>query len=356
MKRFVAIITLFMGMSVSASAQARFTSSTRLQHLGQIEWKRPVTVQYTVTNTGDAPLVLTGVEPDCACTAARWTKTPIAPGDKGTVDITFDAEALGHFQKSVAIYTNASPHLVYLKFDGEVVTEIKDFTRTHPYLIGQIRIDRDEIVFPDVQRGERPVEHLSVVNLSDAPYEPVLMHLPPYLEMKAEPEVLQQGERGTLTLTLNSGKLADLGLTQTSVYLSRFLGDKVSGENELPVSAVLLPDFSGLTEAERLNAPAVRLSAEDIDLSADLAKKNRARRVITVTNAGRSPLRISKLQVFHPAVGVSLKKTVLQPGESTRLRVSVARKHIGKHRRHLRLLLITNDPRRPKIEMNIKAK
>ena len=182
------------------------------------------------------------------------------------------------------------------------------------------------------------------------------MHLPPYLEMKAEPEVLQQGERGTLTLTLNSEKLTDLGLTQSSVYLSRFLGDKVSEENELPVSAILLPDFSGLTETERLNAPVIRLSAEDIDLSGDLAKKKRARRDITVTNTGRSPLQISKLQVFHPAVGVSLKKTVLQPGESTRLRVSVTKKNIGKHRRHLRLLLITNDPTQPKVEINIKAK
>lgn len=356
MKRFFAIIALSMGLTATLSAQARFTSSTQMQHLGQIEWKRPVTVQYTITNTGDEPLVLSEVEPDCACTAARWTKTPIAPGDKGTVDVTFDAEALGHFQKAVAIFTNASPNLVYLKFDGEVVMEIKDFARTHPYLVGQIRIDQNEINFPDVQHGEHPVVYLSVVNLSDKPYEPVLMHLPPYLEMKAEPEVLQQGERGTLTLTLNSEKLTDLGLTQSSVYLSRFLGDKVSEENELPVSAILLPDFSGLTETERLNAPAIRLSAEDIDLSGDLAKKKRARRDITVTNTGRSPLQISKLQVFHPAVGVSLKKTVLQPGESTRLRVSVTKKNIGKHRRHLRLLLITNDPTQPKVEINIKAK
>ena len=301
----------FMGVSVSALAQARFTSSTQLQHLGQIEWKRPVTVQYTVTNTGNEPLVLTEVEPDCACTAARWTKTPIAPGHKGTVDVTFDAEALGHFQKSVAIFTNASPHLVYLKFDGEVVTEITDFARTHPYQVGQIRIDQNEINFPDVQRGERPVAYLSVVNLSDTPYEPVLMHLPPYLEMKAEPEVLQQGERGTLTLTLNSEKLTDLGLTQSSVYLSRFLGDKVSEENELPVSAILLPDFSGLTENERLNAPVIRLSAEDIDLSSDLAKKKRARRDITVTNAGRSPLQISKLQVFPPVFVCPLPRRIL---------------------------------------------
>ena len=90
-------------------------------------------------------------------------------------------------------------------------------------------------------------------------------------------------------------------------------------------------------------------------MSAALAKKSKARQDITVTNTGRSPLQISKLQVFHPAVGVRLKKSVLQPGESTRLRVTVTKKGIGKKRRHLRLLMITNDPMHPKVEINIKG-
>lgn len=356
MKRKLIILYALAALSTVAVAQPRFTSNTETHDFGQIEWKHPVTVQYTITNTGDQPLVLTEVEPDCACSVAQWTKNPIAPGAKGSVNVTFDAEALGHFHKSVAIYSNAQPHLVYLKFNGEVVQEIKDFTKTHPYLIGQIRIDKNSLDFPDVQHGEQPVIHIGVVNLSDRPYEPVLMHLPPYLEAKMKPGVLQKGEKGVITLTLNTGKLTDLGLTQASVYLARFAGDKVGDENEIPVSAILLPDFSGMTDAEKANAPVVSLSAKDLDMSAILAKKMKARQDIIVTNTGRSPLQINKLQVFHPAVGVSLKKSTLQPGESTRLRVTVEKKNISKKRRHLRLLMITNDPMQPKVEINIKAK
>ena len=356
MKRILITLFSITALVGTVVAQPRFTSNTEMHSFGQIEWKHPVTAQYTVTNTGDQPLVLTEVDPDCACSVAQWTKTPIAPGAKGTVSVTFDAEALGHFQKSVAIYTNAQPHLVYLKFNGEVVREIKDFTKTHPYLIGQIRIDRNSLDFPDVQHGEKPVLHMGVVNLSERPYEPVLMHLPPYLRIEAKPHVLQKGEKGMITLTLDSEKLADLGLTQTSVYLARFAGDKVGDENEIPVSAILLPDFSGMTDTEKANAPAISLSAKDIDMSPVLAKKSKARQDIILTNTGRAPLQISKLQVFHPAVGVSLKKSLLQPGESTRLRVTVVKRNIGKKRRHLRLLMITNDPMQPKVEINIKAK
>lgn len=354
MKRIFTTLYALAAVALAAVAQPRFTSNTEMHSFGQIEWKHPVTVQYTITNTGDQPLVLTEVEPDCACSVAQWTQNPIAPGAKGTVNVTFDAKALGHFQKSVAIYSNAEPHLVYLKFNGEVVREIKDFTRTHPYLIGQIRIDKNSLDFPDIQHGEHPVIYIGVVNLSDRPYEPVLMHLPSYMEMEAKPNVLQKGEKGIITLTLNSEKLTDLGLTQASVYLSRFGGDKVGEENEIPISAILLPDFSGMTDAEKANAPSISLSTKDIDLSSILAKKSKARKDITITNTGRAPLQISKLQVFHPAVGANLKKSILQPGESTRLRVTLEKKNIGKKRRHLRLLMITNDPMQPKVEINIK--
>lgn len=354
MKRTLTTLYAIAAVALTAVAQPRFTSNTEMYNFGQIEWKHPVTAQFTITNTGNQPLVLSEVEPDCACTVAQWTNTPIAPGAKGTVNVTFDAEALGHFQKSVAIYTNAQPHLVYLKFSGEVVREIKDFTRTHPYLIGQIRIDKNTLDFSDVQPGDKPVIHIGVVNLSEHPYEPVLMHLPPYLQTEVKPSVLQQGEKGIITLTLDSEKLSGFGLTQASVYLARFAGDKVGDENEIPVSVILLPDFSGMTANEKANAPAIQLTTKEVDLSAALAKKSKAHQDITITNTGRSPLQINKLQVFNPAVGISLKKSQLQPGESTRLRVTVVKKNIGKKRGPLRLLMITNDPMQPKIEINIK--
>ena len=51
------LITLYVLASVvlTAVAQARFTSEYRCTVSYQIEWKHPVTVQYTITNTGDQP-------------------------------------------------------------------------------------------------------------------------------------------------------------------------------------------------------------------------------------------------------------------------------------------------------------
>lgn len=354
MKRSLLSILSLLAVALTVVAQPRISSNKETHNFGQIEWKRPVTVEYAITNTGDKPLVLTNVTTSCACSVADWTKEPIAPGAKGIVKASFDAKALGRFEKTVGIYSNAEPHLVYLKFAGEVVEEVKDFTKTLPYAIGNIRIDRNEIAFPDSYRGENPTLTFNIVNLSDRPYEPILMHLPPYLKMEKEPNVLLKGKKGTIKLTLDASLLQDYGLTQTSVYLSRFAGDKVSEENEIPVSAILLPDFSRMTAKDSLNAPAMNLSETNIDLSVPLIKKSKASYEILIANSGKTPLVISKLQVFNSSVGVSLKKTVLPPDGMTKLKVTIRKRDVGNKKHHLRILMITNDPLRPKVEINIK--
>lgn len=354
MKRSLLSIFSLFSITLAVVAQPRISSNKEVHNFGQIEWKNPVSVEYTITNTGNQPLVLTNVTTSCACSVPDWTKAPIAPGEKGTVKASFDAKALGHFEKTIGIYSNAEPHLVYLKFTGEVVKEIKDYSKTHPHAIGKIRIDKDEIAFTDAYRGEKPTMTFSIVNSSDRPYEPVLMHLPPYLKMEKEPEVLLKGQKGTVKLTLDTSLLKDFGLTQTSVYLSRFSGDKVSEENEIPVSAILLPDFSGMTAQDSLNAPSIRMSETNIDLSVPLLKKSKASRDILITNVGKSPLVISKLQVFNSSVGVSLKKTVLPPNGSTKLKVTIHKRDTGKKKHRLRILMVTNDPVQPKVEINIK--
>lgn len=354
MKRCLLTLYILCTAYLIGWSQARISTNKDTHHFGQIEWQKPVTVDFTITNTGDKPLVLNNVTVSCACAVADWTKAPIAPGDKGTVSATFDAKALGRFHKSIGIYTNATPNLIYLHFVGEVVQKVTDFTNYDLESIGQIMIDKTEIDFPDVHKGQRPTMNMVVVNNSSTPYEPVLMHLPPYLQMRVEPNVLQKGEKGTITLTLDTDRLTDLGLTQSTVYLSRFAGDKVSEENEIPVSVVMLPDFSDLSEKDRMNAPVIHLSRTDIDLSDQLKKKSKATYDVTIGNTGKSPLQINKLQLFNPAVGASLRKSTLDPGEHTRLRITLEKKDLKK-KKQFRILLISNDPVHPKSIIQLRV-
>ena len=82
MKRILITLYVLASVVLTAVAQARFTSNTEMYSFGQIEWKHPVTVQYTITNTGDQPLVLTEVEPDCACCRGPVDKNAYCSGGK----------------------------------------------------------------------------------------------------------------------------------------------------------------------------------------------------------------------------------------------------------------------------------
>jgi len=87
---------------------------------GKIKQNKPVSIEFEVTNSGNAPLLLVKVEPACNCTTSDYTKSPIMPGQKGIVKVSFDAKNLGNFSKSVNVTTNAKESLTILKFFGTV--------------------------------------------------------------------------------------------------------------------------------------------------------------------------------------------------------------------------------------------
>ena len=160
---------------------------------------------------------------------------------------------------------------------------------------------------------------------------------------------------GKIMLTLDSEKLHQMGLTQTSIYLARKVGDKVSEDNEITVSSVLLPDFSSLSAKDREQAPHMELSADTLDMG-ELGRKRKKSMTVLVSNKGKRTLEIRTLQVFNKALAVGLSDRNIEPGETAKLKVKVLAKYLNKVKSSPRVLLITNDPARSKeiITVNVK--
>lgn len=354
MKRIFSLLSIFWSITLLVQAQPKITFDKPEQDLGYILWRTPTTITYNFTNTGDKPLVISNVTTSCGCTEATWTETPIPAGGKGQVTAVFDAEAIGRFYKEVGVYCNASSLPLYLGFNGEVTADPKNFTFTHPYGFGAIRLNQEELNFDAVNKGDKPTVELLVANTSNKGYSPVLMHLPPYLSAEAVPERLGRGKAGKIVVTLDTDKLPKLGITRSSVYLSRFPGDKVGSDNEIPVSVALLPDFSGLTEQQKNNPPVVSLSAKQLDFPS-LKPKQKKSQTIVITNTGKSDLVIQDMQVFSIALGVNLKKRTLKPGESTKMKVTVLAANLPRVKGTPRILMITNDPNHPMVNIRVKA-
>jgi hypothetical protein len=88
---------------------------------GQIKVGIPVSHEFTFTNSGTVPLIISSVQASCGCTVAEYTKDPILPGAKGLVKATFNAASVGQFNKTVTVNSNTEGEAVQLTFKGEVV-------------------------------------------------------------------------------------------------------------------------------------------------------------------------------------------------------------------------------------------
>lgn len=351
MKHLFVLLSLVLMATLSVKAQPRLEFEHTTQEMGTLLWHHPRTATFKVTNKGTQDLLITNVRTDCGCTDAEWTTTPIGPGGSGMIKATYDAEMLGHFNKGLAVYTNLDDKPHYLQLVGVVaMNDAVEHTPEYPYKVGDYYLSTDDIEFDDVNKGDTPTVVLSILNSSKKSYRPELMHLPKYLTAQADPAVIRPGRVGRVLLTLNSNELHTMGLTQTSVYLSRFMGDRVSKETEINVSATLLPDFIE-TPSRLALAPVAQLDSTHITLP-PLGKKKKVSGQLMIRNTGKTPLVINALQVYNPGISVSLNKRRIDPGQDEKLKITInANTTYFKGRR--RVLLITNDPEHSKIVVDV---
>ncbi|MEL1245959.1 DUF1573 domain-containing protein [Flavobacterium sp. DGU11] len=88
---------------------------------GDIEKGKPASHDFTFKNTTKQTILITNVKAQCGCTATNYTKTPIKPGESGTVTATYNAANAGTFSKTVTVTTNDSDVNKILTIKGKVI-------------------------------------------------------------------------------------------------------------------------------------------------------------------------------------------------------------------------------------------
>jgi hypothetical protein len=91
--------------------------SSEVINLGNVRQGTPTKGTFTVTNIGTDPLIIEQANPTCGCTISDYTKAPIAAGQTGVINATYNAANAGHFEKHLTV-----------KFAG--INEIKSITLT----------------------------------------------------------------------------------------------------------------------------------------------------------------------------------------------------------------------------------
>ena len=99
---------------------AKFTAESI--DLGKIKVSNPATAVFTVTNIGKDPLIIETASPTCGCTISNYTKEPIAPGKTGTINATYNAAGVSHFDKHLTVKFAGVDEIKSITISGDVLS------------------------------------------------------------------------------------------------------------------------------------------------------------------------------------------------------------------------------------------
>ena len=125
MKTIVTFFALFMTLNLSAQIENNgpvisFASMT--VNYGEIERGSDGIRVFEFTNTGDEPLIISKVYSSCGCTIPKKPEAPIAPGEKGEIQVKYDTNRMGPIRKTITVNSNAKDTpIVSLKIKGNVI-------------------------------------------------------------------------------------------------------------------------------------------------------------------------------------------------------------------------------------------
>lgn len=134
MKRFLLSAIFVFALMLGANAQqtkgqnpTEVTSQAeitfdKLEHdYGEVKQNGNGVCEFTYTNTGSVPLVLSKVRSSCGCTVPKWSKEPLMPGQSASITVKYNTSSVGPINKSITVESNAKTSRVRLMIKGKVV-------------------------------------------------------------------------------------------------------------------------------------------------------------------------------------------------------------------------------------------
>ncbi len=215
----------------------------------------PLRHVFTIKNVGSGPLEITKVATSCGCTAAKPSKTILAPGEISTLEASVDTHfEQGHSLSVVTLGTNdpAAPSL-QLKIEGVIKP--------------QVQAQPVDVDFGSVRRGTTLEREVLIGDLVGGPGFALksVTNSSPYIKVTQAPR--PDGKPGallhvTLTPAMPPGPISDTLRVETTraplrvAILGVVTGDLLIKPNQ--VSFGILPHNQGVVRTIRLTNQASR--------------------------------------------------------------------------------------------------
>lgn len=356
MKRLVSIISLVIVTAVATAqtnggAMIKFSETSH--DYGQFrEEAGPQSHSFSFENSGSSDLLITRVVASCGCATPEWTKSPVRPGEKGFVRVTYDPRNRpGKFKKTVTVYSNTNPQVTVLVIEGDVTPRELTMEEIYRFPVGSVRLKSNHLAFTDVARGEKKIRVMEMINSSDKPVKVGFDRVPAHLQLRARPETLKPGEKGIIEGTYDGAKKDDWGYVNDLVRL--VIDDAVVNNVYMVVSANLTEDFASMSSDQLANAPVASFETTQFNFGT-IKQHEKADVKFVFRNTGKSDLIIRKVRSSCGCTTVTPSNTVIKPGETSSID-AVFDAGVRKGRQHKVINIITNDPKNSQINLIVSG-
>lgn len=338
----------------------------------------PVKCSYRLKNISSSPVAITAVVPQCGCTDVKWTRSDIAPGASGSIDVTYDNEDGPYpFDKTVTVHVAGLSKPVVLHLRGIAVAKSEPLEKSYPVHYGPLALRSSCVKAANLSQGEIRSGEVAVANIGKSPITIAFKDLSDGLGLSVDDATLAPGAVTRIVYTITADRSR---WGKNSYYATPVINGKVyrstgkealqtplmgaeavmtdadpklsEGCSVIGFTAVTKENFSSLSRKEVNEGP-----NPYFDESTFLYGKIKAGKTVPVhfkfMNKGKKELKIYKIDCDCSRVSGPSGVAPLAPGASTSLDFSLDTAGLSKGEHMFIVTLYTNSALRPIINLYI---
>ena len=376
MKRIISIFAAILA-AVTLSAQTAIEGVVEVDALthdfGEVLIsKGAVSHSFKFKNISSEPIAIYGVLSSCGCTSVSWTKDDIKPGGTGTVSANYtNDEGPYPFDKTLTAYVSGVSRPIILHLRGVSIEKAQPLKDLYPLHYGSIGLKDAEILVGNISQGEQKAGYVKVANISSKPVKLSFKNVSENLELSVEPNPIPAGKTADLHYNITSDRkhwgkcwyLATLLVDGKEVkasgnsvseeeiaggehFIRNHRTDVGSGTSRIGFQATLKENFASWTAEQRKSAPAPYLDESTFSFGRSKAGKT-VHAVFTVTNKGKSPLKIYSIDSECSRLTYGKLPESVQPGAKAKIEMDLDTSGLPKGEVTVVVSMTTNSPARP---------
>ncbi|MGL1885915.1 MAG: DUF1573 domain-containing protein [Reichenbachiella sp.] len=354
MRLAIYISAAILVLSQAVFAQGKLELVEETHDFGTIkEADGPAMNDFELINSGDQPLIISHVKASCGCTTPSWSREPIAPGERGYVQVQYNPRNRpGPFRKTLTITTNGTPAVVRAYIKGQVEPREKTIEEKLPIKIGALRMAKRTYNLGVTTNESVLIESLDFYNDSaDTIRITEKVKGPDFIQLKFDTLVIAPNSRVNANLTYDAKHKDNLGMQNHGVVF--YTDEAENAAKKINVMITLKEYFPSMTTEEEESAPRL-IIADRLKNAGKVAQGEKIEVEYVLSNSGKKKLNIRKLESNCACMTSSLSDTDIKPGKSTTLKVVFdTTKRRGTQNKSVSIY--SNDPNDPTQVVTIRA-